>query len=129
MLRQPLAGIGLGAALYSAAARRLPWPRRPAAHERPLLAAALSSAVAEELLWRGAALQLLRGAGTVPALAVLALAFAAAHRPRAAGQALATQALLGLALGAAASRPRGLVTAVAAHATYDLLVLLEEAPP
>lgn len=123
-----LSGLPLGAGLYTAAGRRLPRPKRPARRHRPLLGALCASAVAEELVWRGALLRLLRRRGRRLSLAVTTVAFAAGHLP-AGRRALATYGLLGAVLGVVAARRGGLAAAVVAHATYDVLALLEEAPP
>jgi len=128
-MMQPVAGLALGATLYAAAAGRWPRPRRPEAHERRVLAAAMTTAALEELLWRGAALRLLRRRGPGFALAATSVAFAAAHLPRSRGRAVATHAALAAVLGAVSLAPGGLAVAVLAHATYDALVLLEERPP
>ncbi len=122
------AGLALGAVLYAAAARRLPRPKPPARHDGPLLAAASVSAAAEELLWRGALLRILRRRRQRLALVATSCGFALAHLPGTGRGALATLAGLGGALGVVAER-RGLVAAAVAHATYDVLVLLEEPPP
>ena len=125
MTTEPLAGLALGAALFSAAAGRLPRPRRPTERDGALLIAAACSAGVEELLWRGALLRLLRRVDPRIAVATTSLGFVLAHRRHARGPASATHALLAIALGSVAGRRNGLATAVVAHATYDVLVLLD----
>jgi membrane protease YdiL (CAAX protease family) len=129
VLRAVAAGVPLGGAIFGVVAGRLPRPRRPERRERPLLAAVAVSAAVEEVLWRGLTLRLLRRAGSAPAVLATSAGFAAAHRPHAEGQALATHALLAGVLGCAALHAGGLVTAAIAHATYDVLVLLDMEPP
>jgi membrane protease YdiL (CAAX protease family) len=129
VLRSTGSGLALGTAVYAAAAGRMPQPRRPEGRERPLLAAAVCSSVAEELLWRGVLLRSVRRGGTLAAVAVTSAGFAAAHRPRAAGRALVTHLVLAGALGVVALRRGGLAAAAVAHTTYNLLVLLDDAPP
>jgi membrane protease YdiL (CAAX protease family) len=128
VLRALATGVPLGGAIFVATARRLPRPRRPERRERPLLAAVAVSAAAEEVLWRGMMMRLLRRAGPASALLATSAGFAAAHRPRAEGRALATHALLAGVLGWAALYGGGLVTAAIAHVTYDALVLLDPEP-
>jgi membrane protease YdiL (CAAX protease family) len=122
---QPVAGIALGAALFSAAAGRLPRPRRPTERDSALLIAAACSAGVEELLWRGAVPRLLHRTDRRFVVAITSLGFVLAHRRHARGRALATLALLTITLGSVAARRNGLATAVVAHATYDVLVLLD----
>ena len=86
------------------------------------------SAAAEELVWRGALLSLLRRRGASRALVGTSTGFALSHLPRASGRALVVYALLGGALGLVAPRRHGLTIAGVAHATYDILALLEEPP-
>lgn len=129
MKTQPVAGLALGAGLYSAAAGRLPRPRRPTEHDSALLIAAGCFAAVEELLWRGALPRLLHRAPRGIAFATTAIGFVLAHRRHAQGPALVTHAVLALALGSVAARRNGLATAVVAHATYDLLVLLDTPSP
>lgn len=119
-------GLALGAVLYAAVARRPPRPRLPRPAEGPVLAALVVSAAAEELVFRGPAFAALRRRRRRLALPITSAAFAASHLPRADGHAVAAYLLLGSTLGAAASRPRGLVVASIAHAVYDVLALLEE---
>ena len=128
MNTQPVAGLTLGAVLFAAAAGRLPRPRRPRERDGPLLAAAACRAAIEELLWRGALPGLLRRTPTGIAFAMTSTGFVLAHRRHAHGSALVTHALLAVTLGSVATRRNGLVVAVVAHATYDVLVLLDETP-
>lgn len=127
MKTQPVTGFALGAALFSAAAGRPPRPRRPTERETPLLIAAACSAGVEELLWRGALPRVLHKADTRITVVLTSLGFVLAHRRHARGRALATLGLLGITLGSVAARRNGLATAVLAHATYDVLVLLDTA--
>lgn len=124
-----LSGLPLGTALYAAAGRRLPRPRRPTRRQRPLLGALCASAVAEELVWRGALLRVLGARGRVLSIGVTTVGFATGHLPHAGRRALATYGLLGAVLGVVAGRRGGLGAAVVAHATYDVLAFLEEVPP
>jgi membrane protease YdiL (CAAX protease family) len=128
VLRGPVAGAALGTALFAVAAGRPPRPRRPDRGRRQLAAATLVSAAAEEMLWRGLGLRLLARAGPVTAVAATSAGFALAHRPRVVTSALPVHAFLAGTLGWVALRRGGLVVAAVAHATYDLLVLLDEAP-
>lgn len=128
MKAQPVAGLALGAGLFSAAAGRLPQPQRPSERDGALLIAAACAAAVEELFWRGALPRLLRRAPTGVTFASTSIGFVLAHRRHSRGPALITHALLAVALGSVAARRNGLATAVVAHATYDVLVLLERAP-
>jgi len=83
----------------------------------------------EELFWRGALPRLLRRADTRVSVVITSLGFVLAHRPHARGRAMATLALLAITLGSVASHRNGLATAVLAHATYDVLVLLDTTSP
>jgi membrane protease YdiL (CAAX protease family) len=125
-VRTAAAGLGLGAALYAAIAGRLPRPRRPGRTQGPPLAALIVSAAAEELLFRGAVLGALRERRPRLAVPIAAAAFAASHLPRADGRAVAAFLLIGSVLGRVSTRPRGLAVAMVAHATYDVLALLED---
>ena len=91
-----------------------------------MLAALVVSAAAEELLFRGVVLGALGRWRPRLAVPIAATAFAASHLPRADGRAVAAFLLIGSALGGASLRPRGLVVAMIAHATYDVLALLED---
>lgn len=118
-------GLALGAALYVAVARRLPRPRLPTRQEGPVLAALVTSAITEEWLFRGPVFRAL--ARRLPRLApaAAAAAFAASHLPEADARALASLLLVGGTLGVAATGHGGLRAAMLAHATYDVLALLE----
>jgi len=123
----PVAGVALGVALFSAAAGRPPRPRRPTEHDAALLIAAACSAGVEELLWRGAVPRLLHRADTRFAVTATSLGFVLAHRRHAGARAMVTLAALAVTLGSVAAGRNGLATAVLAHATYDVLVLLDTA--
>jgi len=122
---RPIAGIALGAALFSAAAGRLPRPRRPTEHDAALLVAAACSAGVEELVWRGVVPRLLQRADKRLTVAITSLGFVLAHRRHADGRAMVTLGVLAVTLGSVAARRDGLATTVIAHATYDVLVLLD----
>jgi membrane protease YdiL (CAAX protease family) len=118
-------GTGLGLAVFTVLARRLPQPRPPDPERGRVLFAAAVAATTEELLWRGFLLaEVRRRAGAVAALAVTSAGFTAAHGRRASR----AHVLLGSVLGAVALEPGGLRAAVSAHIAYDVLVLLEEPP-
>jgi hypothetical protein len=114
------AGAMAGAALFLALAGR---PRRP--RTRPGVAVAraawLSAGAAfEEVLWRGLALALfLPRLGVVGALGATSAGFAFAHRHqgRGGGVHLVTGGVFGVAFVCA-----GLAAAIAAHASYNVLV-------
>ena len=117
-----LLGIAAGVALYLAVSRERPVLPSRAAPLPLTLATALFlglAAVNEEILWRRAVLgELLRIAGAGAAIAGSALAFALAHRARP-GLHLVTGAVFGAVyLGTGA-----LLAAVAAHWSYNLLLL------
>ena len=128
MRARPVTGLVLGAGLFSAAAGRLPQPRRPSERDGALLIAAACAAAVEELFWRGAVPHLLRRAPTGITVASTSIGFVLSHRRHSRGRALMTHALLAVVLGSVAARRSGLTTAVVAHATYDVLVLLDSPP-
>jgi membrane protease YdiL (CAAX protease family) len=115
-------GISAGVALYLAVSRQRPvLPARTA--PLPLtLATALFlglAAVNEEILWRRVVLgELLRVAGTGAGIAGSALAFALAHRARP-----GLHLLTGAVFGAVYLGTGALLAAVAAHWSYNLLLL------
>ncbi len=114
-------GVAAGLVLYLAASRKLPvLPPRGA--PLPLtLATALFLAVAaanEEILWRRVVLGELLRTGAGAAIAASALGFALAHRARS-GLHLLTGAVFGTVYVVTGA----LLAAVAAHWTYNLLLL------
>ena len=113
------AGIGVAIALYAAFARG---SERP---PRRLLVPAAAGAASEEIVWRWGVL-----AGTAPvlgwtgALALSSVGFAGRHTRTATGAYL----VLGGAFGGVFLATGRLAAAIAAHAGYNLLVLLWRRP-
>jgi membrane protease YdiL (CAAX protease family) len=120
-----LLGTAAGAALFSCLAGemirayRIPPARIPLVAFKGSYLAIVS--ISEEVIWRGWVLGLILAAGWVPALLVSAAGFAILHLPGDRIQAL-TWLGLGLTFGAAYLLG-GLLAAIAAHATYNLLIL------
>jgi membrane protease YdiL (CAAX protease family) len=117
-----LAGPAIGIALFVILARDRPHvPERPVAVVAARGAYLFAGAAFEELLWRGLGLVLLADlTGPLVALALTSGAFALWHR-RSCGRQSAVHVLTGLAFGGAFF-VGGLVAAILAHASYNVLV-------
>jgi membrane protease YdiL (CAAX protease family) len=114
-------GVAAGVVLYLAASRQRPVLPSRAASLPLALATALFLAVAaanEEILWRRVVLGELLRIGAGAAMAGSALGFALAHRARP-----GLHLLTGSVFGAVYLATGALVATVAAHWTYNLLLL------
>ena len=118
-----LAGLGAGAALFTAAVR-LRRPVRGLGLARPLVLGLC--AANEELLWRRVLLGELLAAGPLAALMVSSAGFAIAHRRR-----RRLHAVTGAGFGAVYLATGFLGASIAAHWLYNALVgtLGERSPP
>lgn len=117
-----LSGLAVGAGLFILLACGR--PRLPSRPVVPLLAREtylIGGAAFEELLWRGLGLGIVaRVLGPIAGLALTSVVFAACHR-RTLGRRRAVHIATGLGFGAAYFAG-GLVAAILAHATYNVLV-------
>jgi membrane protease YdiL (CAAX protease family) len=114
-------GASVGVLLYLAVSRRLPVLPSRAAPLPLALATALFLGVAainEEILWRRVVLGELLRVGPAAALAGSMLGFAVAHRARP-----GVHLITGAAFGAVYLGTGALLASVAAHWTYNLLLL------
>jgi membrane protease YdiL (CAAX protease family) len=117
-----LAGPAIGTALFVILARDRPHlPERPVAVVVVRGGYLFAAAAFEELLWRGLGLALLADlTGPLLALVLTSCAFALWHR-RSCGRQSAVHVVTGLGFGGAFFAG-GLVAAILAHASYNVLV-------
>ncbi|HYW53398.1 MAG TPA: CPBP family intramembrane glutamic endopeptidase [Candidatus Elarobacter sp.] len=122
-----LCGAAAGALLYLVAARGALPSRTAFVARLPslLLKGGLVTVVAwaEETLWRGVAFGNLEARGTVLALGLTTVCFAAAHVFGQGWPAFRPHLLTGLTFGALFVLTGSLAAAIAAHATYNLFVV------
>lgn len=117
-------GIAVGLVLYYAiAAGELPKPITASRLSIAALAALLAGvSIAEEILWRGFALQTItRSAGPVLALIATTLGFAASHAATQGWSGIRYHLVTGLAMGLTCMLTGSLLSAIATHLSYNLM--------
>jgi ABC-2 type transport system ATP-binding protein len=118
--------VGLAAGVCLAALLGRGRVTKPAAALATVLVVAGGS---EEVLWRGFALaRLAPAAGAVPALALTTAGFAASHYPALRVRGVLTHAVTGSVFGMVFIGTGSLASAVAAHGSYNLLVVARRRP-
>jgi ABC-2 type transport system ATP-binding protein len=118
--------VGLAAGVCLAAVLGRGRVTRPAA---ALVAVLVVVGGSEEVLWRGFALARLAPAvGSVPALVLTTAGFAASHYPGLRGRGVLTHTVTGSVFGAVFIVTGSLAAAVAAHGSYNLLVVARRCP-
>jgi len=118
-------GIGAGATLFAALARRLP-RHAPV----PLVAIVAAVGVSEEMIWRGFALaRLVVPVGVAGAVAITSVAFALTHVPALRSRGAAVHLLTGTAFGSLFVATGSLLACALAHASYNALAVLARATP